>query len=54
MMLEDVLPVRISLERPCKGCEHGFIREEYQGKFWHEWECRAYPCTNDPQHKTAA
>ena len=42
MSLEDVLPVSISLEPPCKGCQLGFDREEYEGKFWHVWEGRAY------------
>jgi hypothetical protein len=46
MSLEDVLPVSISLELPCKGCRLGFDREEYEGKFWHVWEGRAYPCTD--------
>ena len=35
-----------SLEPPCKGCRLGFDREEYEGKFWHVWEGRAYPCTD--------
>lgn len=43
-MLEDVIPVEISTTSPCKGCALGFAREEYEGKFWHEWEGRAYPC----------
>jgi hypothetical protein len=48
MALEDVLPVKIATTVPCKGCELGFIREEYQGKWVHEWEGRAYPCTEPP------
>ncbi len=43
--LEDVIPVKIATDCPCKGCRLGFTREEYQGKLWHEWEGRAYPCT---------
>ncbi len=45
MPLEDVVPVTVSTKAPCKGCRLGFLREEYQGKYWHEWEGRAYPCT---------
>lgn len=30
-MIEDVIPVTISLEPPCKGCRLGFIREKYEG-----------------------
>jgi hypothetical protein len=43
--LEDLIPVEISTEPPCKGCRLGFEREEYEGKYWHVWEGRAYPCT---------
>jgi hypothetical protein len=48
MALEDVVPVRIATTGPCKGCALGFLRELYQGKWYHEWEGRAYPCTEPP------
>lgn len=46
-VLEDVVPVQIATTPPCKGCRLGFAREEYDGKFWHVWEGRAYRCTDD-------
>jgi hypothetical protein len=54
VQIEDVLPVQISLDAPCKGCRLGFFREQNAGKFWHVWEGRAYPCTNDPSHLAEA
>jgi hypothetical protein len=50
MSPEDIIPVEISRKPPCKGCALFFDREEYEGKWWHVWEGRAYPCTNDPAH----
>lgn len=49
MPIEDVLPVAIKTDGPCKGCRLGFAREEYEGKWFHEWEGRAYPCTEPPE-----
>jgi len=39
--------LRVSTEPPCKGCQLDFEREEYEGRFWHVWEGRAYPCTRE-------
>ena len=54
MAIEDVIPVRISTEPPCKGCILGFEREEYEGKFYHVWEGRAYPCAAPVDRKNGA
>lgn len=44
MALEDVIPVNIETEGECKGCRLGFPRTENEGRWYHEWEGRAYPC----------
>lgn len=54
MKLEDVVPVSIVTSGPCKGCNLGFEREEYEGKWWQEWEGRAYPCCTAVQAPLAA